>query len=34
MFVANYIDPKLDELPEFGKGERCQFQGVPVRCCL
>ena len=32
LFVANYIDLKLDALPEFGKGKHCQFQGMPVLC--
>jgi hypothetical protein len=29
LFVANYVDLKLDALPEFGKGKQCQFQGLP-----
>jgi hypothetical protein len=32
LFVANYVDLKLDALPEFGKGKHCQFQGLPVQC--
>jgi hypothetical protein len=32
LFVANYVDLKLDALPEFGKGKQCQFQGLPVQC--
>jgi hypothetical protein len=32
LFVANYVDLKLDALPEFGKGKFCQFQGMPVQC--
>lgn len=32
LFVANYIDLKLDALPEFGKGKNCQYYGVPVHC--
>ncbi len=32
LFVANYVDLKLDALPEFGKGKNCQFQGLPVHC--
>ncbi|QQS47421.1 MAG: CRTAC1 family protein [Acidobacteriota bacterium] len=32
LFVANYVDLKLDALPEFGKGKNCQFQGMPVQC--
>jgi enediyne biosynthesis protein E4 len=32
LFVANYIDLKLDALPQFGKGKNCQYYGVPVHC--
>ena len=32
LFVANYVDIKLDNLPEFGKGKYCQFQGISVQC--
>ena len=32
LFVANYIDLRLDALPEFGKGRFCEFHGVPVQC--
>ena len=32
LFVANYVDLKLDALPEFGKGKHCQFQGMSVHC--
>lgn len=32
LFVANYVDFKLDSLPEFGKGATCQYRGVPVQC--
>ncbi|MBK9316579.1 MAG: CRTAC1 family protein [Acidobacteria bacterium] len=32
LFVANYIDLKLEALPEFGRGKNCQFQGMPVQC--
>jgi hypothetical protein len=32
LFVANYVDLKLDRLPEFGKGKHCQFQGLAVQC--
>lgn len=32
LFVANYVDLKLNALPEFGKGKYCQFQGLPVQC--
>src|SRR5262245_47460496 len=32
LFVANYVDLKLDDLPQFGKGTLCQYRGVPVQC--
>lgn len=32
LFVANYIDFRLTDLPEFGKGKFCQYRGVPVQC--
>lgn len=32
LFVANYVDFKLDELPQFGKGAQCQYRGIPVQC--
>ncbi len=32
LFVANYVDFRLKDLPEFGKGKFCQYRGVPVQC--
>ncbi len=32
LFVSNYVDFKLDDLPEFGKGSLCQYKGIPVQC--
>ncbi|MBA3438341.1 MAG: CRTAC1 family protein [Pyrinomonadaceae bacterium] len=32
LFVTNYVDFKLDDLPQFGKGKLCQYRGVPVQC--
>jgi hypothetical protein len=32
LFVANYVDFKLDDLPEFGKGRFCNYRGVAVQC--
>jgi hypothetical protein len=32
LFVANYVDFKLDNLPEFGKGKMCQYRGIAVQC--
>ncbi len=32
LFVANYVGFRLDDLPEFGKGRFCRYQGIPVQC--
>ena len=32
LFVSNYVDLKLEDLPQFGKGQLCQYRGVPVQC--
>jgi hypothetical protein len=32
LFVANYVDVRLDALPELGSGKYCHFQGIPVQC--
>ncbi len=32
LFVANYVDVRLDALPEFGRGRFCEFHGIPVQC--
>ena len=32
LFVSNYVDFKLDNMPEFGKGKMCQYRGVAVQC--
>ena len=32
LFVARYLDLNLEELPEFGRGELCQYRGIPVQC--
>lgn len=32
LFVANYVDTRLEALPEFGKGKFCEFHGTPVQC--
>jgi len=32
LFVANYVDFKLTDLPEFGKGKTCEYRGIPVQC--
>jgi enediyne biosynthesis protein E4 len=32
LFVANYVDFKLTDLPQFGKGELCRFRNIAVQC--
>lgn len=32
LFVTNYVDFRLDDLPQFGQGKLCQYRGVPVQC--
>ena len=32
LFVANYVDFKLDDLPQFGKGRLCQYRNIPAQC--
>jgi len=32
LFVARYLDLDLENLPEFGRGELCQYRGIPVQC--
>src|SRR5215813_4671675 len=32
LFVSNYVNFDLDHLPEFGRGQSCQFKGIPVQC--
>ncbi|HVG38769.1 MAG TPA: VCBS repeat-containing protein, partial [Pyrinomonadaceae bacterium] len=32
LFVANYVNFKLSDLPQFGKGQLCQYRGIPVQC--
>jgi len=32
LFVANYVDLRLDALPEFGSGPNCQYKGMAVHC--
>lgn len=32
LFVANYVDFKLTDLPEFGKGKFCDYHGIAVQC--
>jgi len=32
LFVTNYVDFKLDDMPQFGKGALCQYRAIPVQC--
>ncbi|HKC89578.1 MAG TPA: CRTAC1 family protein [Blastocatellia bacterium] len=32
LFVTNYVDFKLDDLPQFGKGALCQYRAIAVQC--
>jgi hypothetical protein len=32
LFVANYVDFKVEDLPKFGQGKFCQYRGAPVQC--
>src|SRR6266700_1185490 len=32
LFVSNYVDFDVNNLPEFGKGRTCQFKSIPVQC--
>ncbi|QQS49572.1 MAG: CRTAC1 family protein [Acidobacteriota bacterium] len=32
LMVTNYVDFRLDDLPQFGKGTLCQYKNVPVQC--
>jgi hypothetical protein len=32
LFVSNYVDFDINNLPEFGKGQTCQYKSVPVQC--
>ena len=32
LFVANYVDVDMNNLPPFGVGPFCQYRGIPVNC--
>ncbi len=32
LFIANYVDLDLKNLPKFGEGPFCQYRGIPVSC--
>jgi len=32
LFVADYVDVDMNDLPKFGDGPFCQYRGIPVNC--
>ena len=32
LYVANYVDVDMNDLPKFGEGVFCQYRGIPVNC--
>jgi enediyne biosynthesis protein E4 len=32
LYVANYVDLDVNNLPKFGGGPFCQYRGIPVNC--
>jgi hypothetical protein len=32
LYVANYVDLDVNNLPKFGDGAFCQYRGIPVNC--
>jgi hypothetical protein len=32
LYVANYVDVDMNDLPKFGEGPFCQYRGIPVNC--
>ncbi|HEX9112057.1 MAG TPA: CRTAC1 family protein, partial [Terriglobales bacterium] len=32
LYVANYVDVDMNDLPKFGDGVFCQYRGIPVNC--
>jgi hypothetical protein len=32
LYIANYVDLDLQNLPKFGSGPNCQYRGIPVSC--
>ena len=32
LYVANYVDVDMNNLPKFGEGPFCQYRGIPVNC--
>jgi enediyne biosynthesis protein E4 len=32
LYIANYVDVDMNNLPKFGDGVFCQYRGIPVNC--
>ncbi len=32
LYVANYVDIDINNLPQFGSNQFCQYRGIPVNC--
>ena len=32
LYVANYVELDINDLPKFGEGPFCQYRGLPVNC--
>ena len=32
LYVANYVELDINDLPKFGEGAFCQYRGIPVNC--
>jgi hypothetical protein len=32
LYIANYVDIDLNDLPKFGSGPNCEYRGIPVSC--
>jgi hypothetical protein len=32
LYVANYVELDINDLPKFGDGPFCQYRGIPVNC--
>src|SRR5208283_3008774 len=32
LYVANYVDVDINNLPQFGSSQFCQYRGIPVNC--
>src|SRR5580700_3924120 len=32
LYVANYVDLDINNLPKFGSSQFCQYRGIPVNC--